>query len=73
MPGFLPATRARRGLTNRAVDGEHDIVANRLTRLARIGLIATVQILLVAVILALLLANWMPAIYTSAWFRKWWE
>lgn len=40
-------------------------------RVVRIILTLTVQIALIALIIGLLLANWMPAIYTSDWFQKW--
>ena len=50
-----------------------DVVAGGFKRIARIAGSAIVQIVLIGLILGLLLANWMPAIYTSAWFRKWWE
>lgn len=34
-------------------------------------LTATLQFLLIVLIIGLLLANWMPAIYQSDWFQKW--
>lgn len=39
-------------------------------RLAQIFATATVQIVLVALIIGLLLANWMPALYQSEWFQQ---
>lgn len=41
----------------------------RLTRILRLFAIAAAQIVLIALIIGLLLANWMPAIYQSEWFQ----
>ena len=38
-------------------------------RILRLFAIATAQIVLIALIIGLLLANWMPAIHQSEWFQ----
>ncbi len=40
-----------------------------MKRILRILLLTLAHALLVALIVLLILANWMPAIYTSNWFR----
>lgn len=45
-------------------------VSGGFKRFARIAGIAIIQIVLIGLIVALLLANWMPAIYESDWFQE---
>lgn len=65
------AFRRRWYLTTPPAGGTIERVAEKIRRsFWRIALIALVNLVLIALIVGLTLANWMPAIYRSEWYQS---